>query len=125
MPKRSQRFIVRLSAIGDNMEDDQQPVETEGTSTTLTEKTEDEHGGHQLEQACGDSEENQTGTDETAKDDSNEDGADSDSKTSTNSEKSVGVSAQASTTKSALAKKEERLKRLRDLHLRRVHINLS
>ena len=107
------------------MEDDQHPIETEGASTTLIEKTEDERGGHQLEQACGDSEDNRTGTDETTKDDSREDEADPDSKTSTNSEKSVGVSAQASTTKSALAKKEERLKRLRDLHLRRVHINLS
>ena len=100
------------------MEDNQQPIETEGATTTLTEKTEDEHGGHELEQAGGDSEENRTGTDETAKDDSREDREDPDAKSST---KATGVSAQASTIKSTLAKKEERLKRLRDLHLRRVH----
>lgn len=103
------------------MEDNQQPIETEGATTTLTEKTEDERGGHQLEQAGGDSEENRTGIDETAKDDSIEDKEDPDAKSSTNTEKAIRVSAQASTTKSALAKKEERLKRLRDLHLRRVH----
>ncbi len=106
------------------MEDNQQPIETEGASTTLTEKTEDGHGGHQLEQAGGDSEENRTGAYEATKDDSRDDEEDPDAKTSTIVEKSTGVSAEASTTKSALAKKEERLKRLRDLHLRRVHILL-
>ena len=110
-----------LSAIVTNMENDQQPIETEGTSTTLTEKTEDEHGEHQLEQAVGDTEENQTGTCETTEDDSKEDEEDPDAKTGTNTEKAATVSAQASTMKSALAKKEERLKRLRELHLRRVH----
>ena len=104
-----------------NMENDQQPIETEGASTTLTDKTEDVHGEHQLEQAVGDTEENQTGTCETTEDDSREDEEDSDAKTGIDVEKATTVSVQASTTKSALAKKEERLKRLRELHLRRVH----
>ena len=97
------------------MENDQQPIETEGASTPFTEKTADEHGGRQLEQAA---EEPQTGTTE---DDSGEDEEESDDdKTDTDAEKAATVSAQASSTKSALAKKEERLKRLRELHLRRV-----
>ena len=106
------------------MENDQQPIETEGASTTFTEKTEDGHGEHQLEQAVGDTEENQTETCETTKDDSREDEEDPGAKTGTDTEKATTGSAQASTMKSALAKKEERLKRLRELHLRRVH-NLS
>lgn len=97
------------------MENDQHPIETEGASTTFIEKTVDEHGGRQLEQAA---EEPQTGT---TKDDSGEDEEESDDdKTDTDAEKVATVSAQASSTKSALAKKEERLKRLRELHLRRV-----
>ena len=101
------------------MEGDQQPIETEGASTTLTEKTEDQHGVHQLEQASGDTEENQTCT---TADDSREDEKDPDAKSGCDTEKAASVSAQASSTKSALSKKEERLKRLRELHLRRVHI---
>lgn len=95
-----------------SMESDQQPIETEGTSTTLTEKTEDDHGEHQLEQAGGDTKTN------------NGDGEDTegaDAKTDTDTEKTATVNSRASTAKSALAKKEERLKRLRELHLRRVH----
>ena len=95
------------------MENDQQPIETERASTTLAEKTEDDHGGHQLELA---GEENQT---EVTNDISRE--GTEDSKTDTDAETTTTVNSQDSPRKSALTKKEERLKKLRELHLRRVH----
>lgn len=95
------------------MESDRQSVETEGVSTPLTERTEDDHGEHQLETSVGESGENQTeATNSNAREEA--EGIDA------NTEKSDTVSNEEIARKGALTKKEERLKRLRELHLRRV-----
>lgn len=96
------------------MENEQQCVQTDETSTEPqpTEKAQSTCGEHQLEQTSDDREKE----DESSEDSKHD-------KETSNYESDVKIpsaSNSQSSTKSALAKKEERLRRLRELHLRRV-----
>lgn len=98
------------------MENHQQNVEREDDSTELSEKSQDADGGHQLEEKQQDHGEED---DQTATTDGNSAEDKEDSEGDPDVDKTADVSREVSA-KSALTKKEERLKRLRELHLRRV-----
>lgn len=97
------------------MEDDRKTVNAAEVSLSISKKSPDNNGEHQLEQQT-DERETDSQAEPTGHDGREDEG---DSKAE-GGERTATVSDSKGSTKSALAKKEERLKRLRELHLRRV-----
>ena len=99
------------------MENDHQLETNEEASKTHINS--DIHGEHQLEQPQEEGKQKDQSEIEGAHEDSKEDKEDS--RTEISTEAIASASKEAPTT-SALSKKEERLRRLRELHLRRVSL---
>lgn len=98
------------------MEEDHDGIHTDETSTSPSKNTQDNDGEHQLEeQSIGEARDLAEPTEDNSKEEVHVQG-------SSKSEKDTDTGNNEGSSMSALAKKEERLKRLRELHLRRVRI---
>ena len=94
------------------MEEDRNDIQTVGISNPSSQNTQDNDGEHQIEEQS-----NARDLAEPTEDDSKEVQGSSKAENDTNR---TDIGNNEGPARSALAKKEERLKRLRELHLRRV-----